>query len=106
MRSLEADFCFDLAQPARTPGTEADQFICHILQDNEEHAKLPDFKIAQVNTRLKRDARADHLQFKLSAVTGPTRQAINTYAVALLFDLFLPGSEIGITDSDTSNKAC
>src|SRR6266496_260218 len=40
------------AQSSRTARTDADQLVFQILQDNEEHAKLPDLKVAQVNIGL------------------------------------------------------
>src|SRR5579885_2691111 len=80
-----------------------DQFVLQVLQNDKEHAKLPDLEVAQVDVGLELYARADDLQLELSAVTGPAGEPIDAHAVASLLDLF--GDQVGVADGDAPDEA-
>ena len=82
MPSLATDLGSYLAQPTRATRAKVDQLVCHILQDDEEHAKLPDLEVAQVDIGLERDPTANHLKLEFRAVAGPTGKTINSNAIA------------------------
>ena len=65
------------------------QFIFQILNHHEEHTKLPDLEIAQMDRGLECYVATDNFEFKFGAMAGTTREAINTYSVALFGALSL-----------------
>jgi hypothetical protein len=89
-----------------------DQFICHVLQDDEEHTKLPDLEVAQMDISLECDSATHDLKLEFCAVAGPSAETINSDTVTLfrnalwatLRNILWVTYKIGVIDGNATDK--